>query len=307
MENKVISIIIPVYNVEKYIRQCLDSVINQTYHNLEIILVDDGSTDASTEICKEYERMDSRIRYIRQENGGASKARNIGLELATGAYIGFVDSDDWIEADMYEAMIGLLEKENADLVCCAFRWVREHQVIDSADDSIHIYKGKEMFESYITGKNGCLMSPAVWNRLFKRECFTGIHFTEGRMFEDKEISCRTLAKIKKGVYYNHSFYNYRQHEASISHSNISKKYIEDFIYMNSIQNKMVSDYLSSEVYMQAAGVSYMLLLDNFCKIYKSNKKSAMIIKNEMKKYKKEAAVYIKERFQSWIELYCGGH
>ena len=117
---KLLSIIVPVYNVKSYLKKCVESIINQTYTNLQIILVDDGSTDGSQDICDEFAQRDSRIVVIHKENGGLSTARNVGMDRAKGAYIAFVDSDDWLEPNMYEALISQLEKHEADIVACSF-------------------------------------------------------------------------------------------------------------------------------------------------------------------------------------------
>lgn len=113
-----ISIVVPIYNVEKYLDQCVKSIINQTYKNLEIILVNDGSIDNSGKICDKYKRQDNRVIVIHKENGGSSDARNVGIQIATGKYIGFVDSDDYIEKDMYEFLYNNMINENADISCC---------------------------------------------------------------------------------------------------------------------------------------------------------------------------------------------
>ena len=115
---KKISVIVPVYNVERYLKRCIESIINQTYKDLEIILVDDGSTDSSGNICDEYKKIDKRISVIHKKNGGLSDARNEGLKVVTGTYIAFVDSDDFLDLDMYEYMQKNIEKENADIVIC---------------------------------------------------------------------------------------------------------------------------------------------------------------------------------------------
>lgn len=117
---KLLSIIVPVYNVKSYLKKCVESIINQTYTNLQIILVDDGSTDGSQDICDEFAQRDSRIVVIHKENGGQSTARNVGMDRAKGVYIAFVDSDDWLEPNMYEALISQLEKHEADIVACSF-------------------------------------------------------------------------------------------------------------------------------------------------------------------------------------------
>ena len=121
--DSLISIIVPVYNVEQYLSRCVDSLVNQTYHNIEIILVDDGSPDRSGEICDEYAKKDKRVKVIHQSNGGLSDARNTALDIAKGDYLMFVDSDDWIEPTMYEEMLSFMEKEQLDLVECGINLV----------------------------------------------------------------------------------------------------------------------------------------------------------------------------------------
>lgn len=124
---ELISIIVPVYNVEQYLDDCLISIINQTYKNLEIILIDDGSTDKSGKICDEYAKKDSRIIVIHKENGGVSSARNAGLRIAKGAYIGFVDPDDWIAEDMYEVLYSNAKKYDADVSVCKYKIVKNRR------------------------------------------------------------------------------------------------------------------------------------------------------------------------------------
>ena len=126
-----ISIIIPVYKVEKYIYKCIDSVLNQTYKNLEIILVDDGSPDKCPEICEEYAKKDNRIKIIHKKNGGLSDARNAGLKVATGKYIGFVDSDDYIEKDMYQVLYNNIIKTNSDISIVNLKEVKENEIIEN--------------------------------------------------------------------------------------------------------------------------------------------------------------------------------
>lgn len=130
MEDKLISIIIPVYNVQNYLRECIDSVIAQTYKNLEIILVDDGSPDKSGEICDEYSKKDARIKVIHKENGGLSDARNVALDIAKGEYIGFIDSDDYVEKDMFETLHTLAVEHNAEISSISFYKTLENEVID---------------------------------------------------------------------------------------------------------------------------------------------------------------------------------
>ena len=183
-----ISIIIPIYNVDKYLTKCIESIVSQTYQDLEIIMVDDGSSDACPQICDQYAEKDSRIVVIHQKNSGVSAARNAGLKVATGKYISFIDADDYIEFDMYENMVRAFEIEDSELVICGYDYVdedgnttrlyreKEHEIINQ----------KECFRRYFD------MPPSirlvVWNKLFKKEIFDGISFTKCiKGAEDAEV------------------------------------------------------------------------------------------------------------------------
>ena len=182
-----ITIIVAVYNTEKYLHKCVQSIVNQTYQNLEIFLVDDGSTDSSTDICDEFANIDKRIKVIHKTNEGQGSARNLALEAATGEWIGFVDSDDWIVADMYEFLLAKALAENADIVECgwkkvsvdgsvAFTTPSESRIIDR-EKAIHglVYGGVE-------GVN-----TSVCNKFFRKSCIANIRFPQVRAYEDDEF------------------------------------------------------------------------------------------------------------------------
>ena len=170
-DKPLISVIVPIYNTEKYLKKCLDSIINQTYKNLQIILIDDGSGDNSGEICDEYATKDSRIQVIHKQNAGVTAARNDGLDMATGDYIGFVDSDDWIEPNMYEEMMANLIKTGADFVHTGF--IKELHglskkdcrffecVIENPKNNIDIWKAY----MYIKREEGFVINSFLWNKL----------------------------------------------------------------------------------------------------------------------------------------------
>lgn len=285
-----ISVIVPIYNTESYINKCIDSIIEQTYTNLEIILIDDGSTDNSGRICDEYASKDARIKVIHQQNGGMSDARNKGLDVATGEIITFVDSDDYIDSLMYEKMLELQEEHDADIVCCAYKLVNDKEVRDYSDDTVTIFGDGEMFAEYISPTHGCMPSPAVWNRLYKKDIFRDVRFIKGRMYEDKDISCRTLVKCKKGVFINTAFYNYVYREGSVSRLPMNAKSADDFIYMYKIQLDMIQQKLDKNVYMKAMNVYFLLLLDCYCRVYKRDKIARKLISKEMNRIKSEAKV-----------------
>lgn len=202
-----ISVIIPVYNVEVYLEECINSVFAQTYTDLEIILVDDGSNDRSGEICDFYRNIDPRIRVFHTDNHGLSEARNYGIDHLCGDYIYFIDSDDWINPDVLEK--GLDRIGSADVLCfgCPSAY----------------YSGHEALVAHINGKIG----PAAWNKLYKRECFSSIRFPKDRKYEDMATTYKILYKANKVVCIDYSGYHYRSREGSICHT-IDLKNIIDY-------------------------------------------------------------------------------
>ena len=169
----VISVIVPVYNVAAYLPECLDSILSQDYDKLEVILIDDGSTDDSGAICDDYARRDSRIRVIHQKNGGAAAAKNAGLRAATGEYLSFADSDDFLEPGAYAYMLALLKENDADIVRCAFQnrfRTRTEQWLAGEDRCV--MEGKTFLVRFTTDWTCGLL----WNKLYKRALFDGIFF-----------------------------------------------------------------------------------------------------------------------------------
>ena len=206
MTNAKISIIVPVYNREEYLKKCIDSIVSQSYKNLEIILVDDGSTDSSLSVCREYENADSRIIVISKENGGVSSARNAGLDSATGDFIGFVDSDDYIEEDMYERLIQPYFNSETDLVCCGMFYPEQRrpkaETEYSADEACALMFDIENKNAYI--KTYCC------NKLYKASiiknnslCFdTGLVIAEDHKFNfDYIINCKRVCVIPFALYH----------------------------------------------------------------------------------------------------------
>jgi len=179
---ELISIIVPVYNVEKYLQKCVDSIINQTYKTLEIILVDDGSKDNSGKICDELEKMDNRIKVIHKQNGGLSDARNAGIKIAKGKYIGFVDSDDYIARDMFETLYGLSKKHNADVSIVSYYEVYNGKIISARDSKdLEVFDKIEALKEVLIDRR---IQSYAWNKLFKRELFENIEFPTNKNFED---------------------------------------------------------------------------------------------------------------------------
>ena len=225
-EKALISIIIPVYKVEKYLEKCIQSVINQTYENLQIILVDDGSPDNCGKICDEYAKKDHRIEVIHKSNGGLSDARNQGLERAKGEYIGFVDSDDYIEADMYEVLYNLLKQYNADVSICNFYTVSQGKIsIKNADNGINEYNRIEILKEILLDKN---IQSYAWNKLYKKELFDEIKYPIGKKYEDIGTTFYLLEKCNKVVVTGKSEYYYINRQDSIV-NNVTESTITDYI------------------------------------------------------------------------------
>ena len=248
---KIISVIIPVYNVEKYLSECLDSVINQTYKNLQIIIVDDGSTDFSGKICDVYAEKDNRITVVHQKNAGAGAAKNTGLELIDGDYFSIIDSDDYIELDMYEKMVNSLEKYNADIVQCLFRNVF---VNDSFDRK---YKIKGNYPKVLTSKSFLKeylydwKYAIFWNKLFKSSLLKEIRFPVGRKIDDEFFTYKLVCSAKKVVNIDDILYNYRMRKTSVMNENDSDRliydridcFIERYNYISNVYPSLKKNYI----------------------------------------------------------------
>ena len=230
---KLISVIIPVYGVEKYIHQCLDSIITQSYKNLEIIVINDGTRDRSDEIAKEYAQKDSRIRIYDYENGGLSVARNRGLDLAKGDYISFVDSDDWLHPDFYMKLAGALETNDADIAKCSI--IETDTVTERVIGFQKSIAKKADFDLYFS--KGGMLWIVVWNALYKREIVTGIHYPVGVNFEDNYASGMYLFKAKSVVELKDALYYYRYNTSGIS-KGIQKYPFDHLIMYSRLRNDL---------------------------------------------------------------------
>ena len=222
IERPLISVIVPIYGVEKYLEQCLDSILNQTYRQLEIILIDDGSPDRCGDICDRYAIQDSRIQVIHQTNQGLSAARNAGMDIAIGEYISFIDSDDYIDLHFYEKMVqGFLDYPNAPIIACLVYQDKDGQITCL---SPNWHTTQPVFHSSLTFCEECLLGKitvAVWNKLFRAELLKNIRFRVGRIFEDLLFMHDFSPILKKYpgevVTIPHYLYYYRIRQGSICH------------------------------------------------------------------------------------------
>ena len=222
---ELISVIVPVYNVESYVAECIESIQNQTYMNLEIILVNDGSTDASGDICDKYAAYDERIQVIHKENAGVSAARNTGIEAANGDYIGFVDSDDYIAPTMYEDMLKLMAEHDLDIIeCTAFRNNGDTNIEGCNDGSLEIFNRDEALKMAMYD---CFV--AVWSQLYKRRVISDVRFPVGRKFEDSAVSYLFIANTKRVGHINRCLYYYRLNPNSTTQTSFDAKSRWDFV------------------------------------------------------------------------------
>ena len=222
-----LSIIVPVYKVEQYINKCVESILNQTFQDFELILVDDGSPDKCGKICDEFALKDDRIRVIHKENGGQSSARNRGLDIATGELIGFVDSDDDIEPDMYQQMVSFLDAEKLDIVCCDTYLVRgERKKVRLLYPEDKVFTKNDGVCENLKGH----IDNAVWNKVYKREIFSDLRFTEGIVFEDVRLIYQLFNKASRVGYISRPlYYYYKRKNSTIAQAFNSKSRYDCFV------------------------------------------------------------------------------
>jgi len=228
MEKKLLSIIVPVYNAEKYLKKCVDSLLGQTYRSLEVILVNDGSKDASLDLCYAFAREDNRVKVFDKPNGGAASARNLGLEKASGDYIGFCDADDFFDTDAFETLIGVMEENGLHTVECLSRVLTpSHELIveDNNDRGLTVIDTYDAIRDIFLRRGN--VSLAV--RLTRAEYIKDIRIPEGRRVEDFYFTILLLLRTGKTAVYNFPFYNCITSEGSVTRSNGGNIYF-DAIY-----------------------------------------------------------------------------
>ncbi len=318
--NDLISIIVPIYNVEKYLKKCLESIINQTYENLEIILVNDGSTDRCGEICEEFTKKDKRIKVIHKENGGLSDARNVGIKNAMGSFIGFVDSDDYIHETMYEMLYHDLKKYDGDIAICEFQDVDENgkglEVFKKSNstEGVEILNKIDALHLLIEGR--CIQS-AAWNKLYKIELFKNIEFPKGRVIEDRATMYKIFDKVNKIINNKKVCYYYVQRKNSIMHTINCKLIMDSIITMNERYNDLIK-YIELKDILVIDKLSYIAdCAKIFYEIRLKDKELEEILNKEYifykryyKEYQKKLGIHIKNniekrkqrrlQFEAWL-------
>lgn len=280
-----ISIVVPIYNVEKYLRACIDSILDQTYRNLEIILVDDGSPDGCSAICDEYKEKDQRIIVIHQKNRGLSGARNAGIDKAQGQYIGFVDSDDTIEPQMFEVLLNNIQSSGAGMSICGRKIVDEEGNVSNkkyARQKQMVMDGKS---AIIEMNSHMSFDMAAWDKLYDIELWKDIRYPEGKLSEDFFVIYQLLDKAKKVVWTPEPLYRYLLRNNSISRNTVIK---QDFIEASEGQMRYIHekypdiDYVGRTAYASACLTIYDLYLKrkmkcpaDLTKLYRERVKSCL--------------------------------
>ena len=290
MTEPLISIIVPVYRVESYLSRCVDSLLAQTYQNLEIILVDDGSPDQCPQICEDYAKKEERIHVIHQENRGLSGARNAGIDVAKGEYLAFVDSDDYIEPDMYEVLYKNCERYAADLATARFvKFNTQGEDRKNFTENIEVFSREEMLRLFIVGDRRYEITMSVWDRLYKRELISDLRFPVGKCYEDIVFSTKVIEKSKINVYIDRALYHYRLREDSISG--------EDFNDYNRAPLRIITDlipelerrilFLDEKGEKELADECRYQYIDNMFKyltLFKWDSNTDEILKNKISNY-----------------------
>ena len=267
-KEKLISVIVPIHNTERYLEKCLDSIVGQSYRNLEIILVDDASEDNSGKICDRYAAKDGRIKFIHSaKNCGVSAARNSGLDIATGEYLGFADSDDWLEEDMYQFLLDNLLQVNADIsICGFFRNVNDFKVPNDKSHSYRVLRREDALELLLQDR---IIQNFYWCKLYKRDLFDGIRMPEGKIFEDIFTQHLIFEKAQKIVVHNIPKYHYVQRNNSLSNKDsLNDDYLEAFY-------ERVRYFLNKgeKCFSHRAAITYLEALNNLYTINSGNKQT----------------------------------
>lgn len=286
MNEELISIIIPIYNVEKYLDKCIKSIEKQTYQNIEIILVDDGSPDNCGEMCDKYAQADKRIKVIHKKNGGLSDARNEGVKISTGKYITFIDSDDYVEEQYIELLYKAIIQNNTEISQCGINEVNEEEKLinEIGEKEDKVKSTLKMLEELYYGK---WENTVVWNKMYKRSLFNDIKFPINKIHEDEFTTYKILYKIKKVSIIKERLYNYRKNSESITGKKFNSRRLDFLIAIEERleffqKNKEVKLYnLTLKCYLENIRYFYMCVK----KYMKNEKETNEILKKLKNKYR----------------------
>ncbi len=295
MSDELVSVIIPIYNVEKYLKACIDSILNQTYKNLEIILVDDGSPDNCGKICDEYSEKDSRVKVIHKENGGLSDARNFGIEASTGGIISFIDSDDYISPYFYEIMLLVMEKTNCDVVALKGGidfWdgdVEPALALTNSDFKYKAYNSNDVLKLMFYQR----IATGAPFKIYKRYIWANIRFPYGYLYEDVATTYKTFILSNQVCVVDSKLYAYRKRQDSI----IRRKFNEKKLICLKISEQLLDDVNKYDDGLMAAAKSrtFAMIFSVFLQVPKEDKKTQQKLWNELKKMR-NTVVFDKNNF-----------
>ncbi len=305
IEDKLVSIIVPVYNVEQYLETCIESILNQTYRNIEVVLVDDGSTDSSGRICDEFALIDHRVKVIHKPNGGLSSARKAGIDVVNGSYAMFVDSDDWIELTMIEKMLGIAEQYNCDCVCCGY--TRER---GDASSEVHLYSGNqgigdcdftEKFYRRLFGLNGEELkfpeksdsTVSACMKLYSSVLLKKADYIDEKIVgsgEDVLLNISALRKCKHLCYIDECLYHYRRDVTTSLTSkpgkNLEQQWEKLFSYIESYINEYhlpnsYQEALNNRISLGMIGLGLYVISDPTFSFWKKKDRLSRILRKEL--------------------------
>ena len=272
-----ISVIVPVYNVEDYLDRCVESIVNQTYKNLEIILVDDGSVDNCPQMCDKWAEKDDRVKVIHKENGGQASARNDGLVIASGSLIGFVDSDDYIDLDMYASMYSIMQEKNCDIVECTKCDFSDDEKTDvRRSGAVILFNQEEAIKDFIQETH---LKCTVWNMLVKAEIAKKVRFDDGKTHEDILWPYRVYMLSERIVYIDTAFYFYYQRPGSTMNKEYSEKRFDGLDALEERAKQVKKDYpkyynIATRAYLGSCKYQYQYLCRQpKCKEYEEYKRN----------------------------------
>lgn len=315
MQEDLISVIVPVYKVEKYLNKCVQSIVNQSYKNLEIILVDDGSPDKCPQMCDDWSKKDSRIKVIHKENGGVSSARNMGIDIAKGEYIGFVDSDDLVEQNMYNFLVEFLVKNNLDMVNCNLLEISpddffKNKVFNIDAKENRVISSLNSYDDIILYKNSHGINPYACCKLFKRSLLVDIRFDiDIGIGEDLLFCLEYIKRIKKIGLVESKLYFYNRQNQSATQTFTNKKITltqvhEIILNMNLNFSKKVENYIIAKIVLGAA----YYILDSIYNGLENDQDNINYAKEQIKKHykiiRKHEKITLKNKVYIFAALYC---
>ncbi|MBQ7596194.1 MAG: glycosyltransferase family 2 protein [Clostridia bacterium] len=295
-ENPLITVVIPIYKVEKYIRRCVESVLAQTYKNLEIILVDDGSPDNCPRICDEYAENDARVKVIHRENGGLSAARNSGIKIAQGEYISFIDSDDYVSPLYIEQLYIALAHYDAAISECSYSH-NETELDTQIKSDFKLYNDKEALTEILIERD--LITSACC-KLFLTELFKTIQFPEGKLYEDYAVMPMLFNKAKKISFVNSKLYFYRVNEESITKCVFNEKHMQYFEIADGVNEYIEKNY--PDLLKHSLNRDTSMAIAYFRKICRSGYSGKAVVDELVTRIKKGAVPFLKSHYPPFKKL-----